>query len=118
MPYLKLLALTALMAPAIAQARDLSGDYGGSCDGAVQCAVEITNRTTVSVIVADRLDYSKKTCTVSGTLQDTPNGLAGTMKADMKVFVVSTPDGGIYLNGIPAKACGRNLNGYYTAIGD
>jgi hypothetical protein len=101
----------------LSHAADLSGQYGGNCDGAVQCAVEISNKT-VSVIVADRMDYSKKKCVVSGTLQLSANGLSGEIKPGMKVFVNATSDGGIYLNGITDTACGRNLNGTYSAIGD
>lgn len=112
---LSLPILATSLAPS--HAADLSGDYGGNCDGAVQCAVEIS-ATTVSVIVADRMDYAKKKCVVSGTLQNAANGLAGEIRPGMKVFVNATPDGGIYLNGIPPRTCGRDLNGYYTPIGD
>lgn len=114
-PYLLLPIFLACFSPA--HAANLTGDYSGTCDGTVQCAVEISD-AKVSVIVADRMDYAKKICEVSGVLQNSGNGLSGEIQPGMKVFVVATPDGGIYLNGVPEKTCSRNLNGYYTAIGD
>lgn len=101
-----------------AHASDLSGSYAGQCTGAIQCAVEISDKAVVSVIVADQFNYADKKCLVSGRLQRAGNGLAGVIKNGWKVSVSATPDGGIYLNGLPKKACGLNLNGYYGAIGD
>lgn len=99
-------------------ALNLAGDYSGQCTGNIQCAVEITDKAQVSIIVADRLDYSKKKCAVSGTLQHSAKGLAGEIQKGWKVSLVKTPTSGIYLNGLPKEACGLNLNGYYEVIGD
>lgn len=118
MRYLPLILLFLLSALQPAAARDFSGSYSGNCDGAVQCAIDITDNKQLSVIVADRLDYAKKKCVVSGTWQESQLGLAGTMDNGIRISIVGTPDSGIYVNGIPTKACGRNLNGYYPVIGD
>ncbi len=101
-----------------ASASGLAGDYAGQCTGSIQCAVEISERSVVTVIIADRFDYTKRKCTVSGVLKATATGLAGEIRRGWKVSVVPTPDGGIYLNGLPKQACGLDLNGYYAAIGD
>jgi len=99
-------------------ALNLAGDYAGQCSGNIQCAVEINDQSLVSIIVADRFDYSKRKCTVSGTLQHSAKGLAGEIQKGWKVSLVKTPSSGIYLNGLPKEACGLNLNGVYEVIGD
>lgn len=106
-------------APA-AHARDLSGDYSGRCanDDRVQCAIEITDRAQVAIVVADRMDYAKKRCVVSGRLQPAPEGLYGEIRKGMHLVLRQTPDSGVYMKGLPVSACGLDLNGYYGVIGD
>jgi len=99
-------------------ALNIAGDYSGPCSGNNQCAVEINDKAQVSIIVADRLDYSKRKCAISGTLQHSAKGLAGEIQKGWKVSLVKTPTSGVYLNGLPKEACGLNLNGYYEVIGD
>lgn len=111
-------SIVLLCISSVANAAELDGSYAGQCDGTIQCAVEIENHVDVSVIVADRLDYAKKRCVISGHLQRSDTGLAGPASGGAKLFVVGTSDGGVYLNGVPRAACGMNLNGYYGAIGD
>jgi hypothetical protein len=106
------------MITSAAESANLNGSYAGQCVGKVQCAVEISDQTKVAIIVADRLDYDKKICIVAGELHHVANGLAGEIKNGWKLSVVPTPDGGLYLNGLPKQACSMNLNGYYGAIGD
>lgn len=113
-----LIAFSLLLSSQSAFAINLAGDYWGQCTDGFQCAIEINDQSQVSIIVADRLDYAKKKCSVSGTLQHSAKGLAGELQKGWKVSLVRTASSGVYLNGLPKEACGFNLNGVYEVIGD
>lgn len=103
-----------------AHAGNLSGHYSGRCadDNSVQCAIEITDGAQVSIVVADRMDYAKKRCVISGRLKPDPQGLYGEIRKGIHLVLRETPDSGLYMKGLPVSACGLDLNGYYGVIGD
>lgn len=109
-----------LFCSAAAHATDLSGDYAGRCDNnnTVQCWIRISERTKVELTVADRLDFEKKRCVLSGTLQPTAMGLKGEIGKGNRLALRNTPEGGIYMSGLPVSACKIALNGFYGVIGD
>lgn len=113
-------ALALVLCAQGARAGDLSGDYSGRCDGKtdVQCAIEITDGAQVAIVVADRMDYAKKRCVVSGRLTPDPQGLHGEIRRGIHLVLRATPDSGVYMKGLLVSACGLDLNGYYGAIGD
>lgn len=109
-----------LLSTSAAHAVDLSGDYAGTCDNndSVQCWIRISDRTLVEFTVADRLNFEKKHCVLSGKLQATQTGLQGEIGKGFHIALRDTPHGGIYMAGLPRSACKLALNGFYGVIGD